>query len=307
MGPNAAIRPLAEHHQLVEGADGAGAVSDDDNRTAALPHSGDGTDQRHFTGRVEIGIGLIQNDQAWIAVKRPRESQTLPLPGREAPAALPDHRVVAIGHAEHERVNVGLLSGIDDRLGIGRLLEAGNVFSDCAVEKFAFLRQVADRTAEHIRVPLIGRSAVEPDAPAGQRPGADQGACQCRLAGTGRSDDALSVAALQGETDIAHNRLLCALNEGGKSFYRQRTGRLRQFHARPGFWNFREEALEPHPGAAETLKLRPLADRRLDRGERARHDDAGGDHDTGRHLPLERQIGAEPQNRRLKDQAHGAR
>ena len=57
-------------------------------------------------------------------------------------------------------------------------------------------------------------------------------------------------------------------------------------------------------GAACADKIAPGADQLLDRGERAPHQDRGGDHRAGRQAILDHQIRAQPQDQRLHADAH---
>ena len=80
------------------------------------------------------------------------------------------------------------------RLGVRSDAHPGDVFGDGAVEQLDRLRDESDVPAEHLRVPLVERGAVEPHAALRRPPDADERAHQRGLAGAARTDDAQRLA-----------------------------------------------------------------------------------------------------------------
>src|SRR5262245_33459973 len=68
-------------------------------------------------------------------------------------------------------------------------IEASDVLSNGSVEQLDVLWQVADVPAKLAAMPLVQSSAIKPDLTTRERPYADQGTSQRRLAGSTRPDD----------------------------------------------------------------------------------------------------------------------
>ena len=73
---------------------------------------------------VEIGVGLVEHHQEGIAVERARQSDQLPLPGRERRAAIADPRPETVRQPEDHLLHTGSLGGGKNVLRLGILVEA---------------------------------------------------------------------------------------------------------------------------------------------------------------------------------------
>ena len=128
-------------------------MADDHHRRAPSLEFVNGAGQRSLTGLVQIGVGLVEDDEARVAVDRPGETYTLALPAGKLGPGVADLRVVALGEAEDHVVGMGELRGIDDSLVIA-LSHAGDVVTDRTREQFDVLGEVADEAPELVGVPV---------------------------------------------------------------------------------------------------------------------------------------------------------
>ena len=72
-------------------------MADDHHRRAPSLEFVNGAGQRSLTGLVQIGVGLVEDDEARVAVDRPGETYTLALPAGKLGPGVADLRVVALG------------------------------------------------------------------------------------------------------------------------------------------------------------------------------------------------------------------
>ena len=178
---------VEEHHPVGE-RQRIQAVGDDKDRSPARLQLLDRLDQRRFADVVEIGVGLVEHDQAGVAIERAGEPDALALAAGQHAAAVADAGVVALGHPQDHLVHARAPGGVDDRFGID-VAEARDVLGDGAVEQLDVLRQIADRWAKRGAVPAFQRMSVEENPAFGVRPDPDQRADQCRFARARRPDD----------------------------------------------------------------------------------------------------------------------
>ena len=106
---------LVEHGDPVGEADGGQAVRDEDDGPA-LGEIGESLLHDVLALGVEIGGGLVQDEDRGILQERSREGDPLPLPPGELHAALPGQALVAVGHRDDEVVGVGGPGGALDLL-----------------------------------------------------------------------------------------------------------------------------------------------------------------------------------------------
>ena len=130
--------------------------------------------------------------------------------------------------------------------------------------------------------------------PAAGAPDPDQRPRQRRLARARRADDPQRLPRLQGEGHAAQHRLV---PRPGTIRVRLRTssraaGRGRAVRGTSG-GTLVSSCLQPRPGLPGAGQHRPLADRHLDRLQRAAHQDRPGDHRAGRQLAPQHQPGAD--------------
>jgi hypothetical protein len=125
---------VGDHRDLVGLGDGGQPVGDDDGgpaRAQALEGVGDAG----LAGRVQVGGGLVQDQQGRVGDPGPGEGDQLALPGRQQRAPLADLGVVAVGQAGDDLVGPDGAGGRLD-LGPGRLGPAeADVVQDRAREQ----------------------------------------------------------------------------------------------------------------------------------------------------------------------------
>ena len=164
-------------------------------------------------------------------------------------------------------------------------VEARDVLGDRAVEQLDVLRQVADVAAERLRA-STGRAPRRRAGRCRRRaaPDADERARQRRLAGGARPDDAERRRPPRAEADALHDRALLA---GRRRRVRFSTidvdAGVRQLSTVARLARSAREQLDSRAWlCARRYEAAPVGDRGLDRRQRARHDDRGGDHGAGR-------------------------
>ena len=172
------------------------------------------------------------------------------------------------------------------------------------VNRLTLLRQVADVPAERRR----GRTGRASRRRAGSRPRgrpeAEQRPRQRRLARAREADHAERLARLHIEADVADRRPARARRQHGElpRTASRAAGAGRAVRAgSSGGVGRAARARRPQP-CARALHQRPLAERLLDRRQRAAEHDRACHHRARRHLALQHQIGAERQHRRLQEQ-----
>ncbi len=105
---------------------------------------------------------LIEADQRRADLERRRQGDTLALAAGDLSPAYTHPGVVAIGQAQHHVMRAGGFGGPKRFLDIRLRVEPRDVLGDRPIEHRDILRQVPDMAAEHVRIPLVIGSAVEP-------------------------------------------------------------------------------------------------------------------------------------------------
>src|SRR5215207_5647339 len=222
--------PIRHHQNEIDAGERARAVRDHHDDAAAGARAQDRLGQRLLSLGVEVGVRLVKHEQERVAVERARKRDALPLPRRERGPALPDLGVVAVRETQNKVVHVGGLRRLEDRLGVGLRLEAGDVLGHGAGEQLHVLRQIADVLAERFRIPLLEGGAVEAYLAAHRRPDADEEPGERRLARGARPNDAEPVAGLERKGDVLHDEALDARRCRAHALDRKGGARPRQRH-----------------------------------------------------------------------------
>src|SRR5262249_4182364 len=122
----------------------ARAMCNHDGNAAARTNRKNGLRQRGVAFRIEIGVGLVEYHQEWIAIERARKRNALPLPRRKGDSAFPDGRVVSALKGDNHLVYAGGPGRPADRLRIRIGFKSGNILGYRASEQLHMLREVAD-------------------------------------------------------------------------------------------------------------------------------------------------------------------
>ena len=154
----------------------------DDCDAPRLPQGGDGARQRLVPACVEVGIGLVQNNQLWFAIDRAGETDPLHLTAGKPLKAIADLGGVAVGQTQDHFIHASHSGGLDHALIRSFGIETGDVFADGSCKQFQRLRKIADEAAQIVGAPLVQRRAVEPHFAMVRSPRADQNARQRRFA-----------------------------------------------------------------------------------------------------------------------------
>ena len=115
------------------------------------------------------------------------------------------------------------------------------------------------------------------------------------------------LAGLQAESDVTGHQRVHARRCHADRFDRQRSLGLGQLHHVAVFGNAGQQVVEAVPALAGRDEDAPLGDHLLDRRQRPGRQDGTGDDDAGGRLPIDHQIGADRQHRRLQRHAQRAR
>ena len=148
-------------------------MGDDDGDAAAPADRQDRLGQRRVALGVEVGVGLVEDDEERVAIERAGQRDALALAGGERGAALADLRRVAVGEVKDEVMDARRLRRLDDLLRLRVRVETGDVLGDRAGEELDVLRQVADVLAERCRdaiAPAPRRRGGRGRGPAAQAP-----------------------------------------------------------------------------------------------------------------------------------------
>ena len=119
---------------------------------------------------VQVGGGLVQEQEGGVVEKGPGQAQPLPLPAGEGVPQLADLRIVALGEAHDEVVDRRLFAGGGDLLVGGVQPGKAEVAADGVVEQVGLLGDEALHVPEIGRVDLLHASAGEGDGPLGHGP-----------------------------------------------------------------------------------------------------------------------------------------
>lgn len=121
--------------------------------------------KRRLALRIEIGIGLVQDNERGPAIERTRQRDPLALPTRKLRPAVADFGVVALGQPQDHLVATRGLGGLDDVARIGLAGKAGDVLGHGAGEQRNLLRQIAKLRSHGLAALREEVGAVEPDMP----------------------------------------------------------------------------------------------------------------------------------------------
>ncbi len=279
----------------------------DDHGYAAGIGGLDSAGQRLFAFGVEIGVGLIQHDQAPLAVKGAGKSDALALPGREPLAHLADLGVVALRQGEDQLMHLGAAGGLDDGRGRSLVIHQGDVFRDRAGEQLYPLRQETDVAPDLLGGPVGQGGIVDAHGAACERLQPDQRAGQRGLARPRRPDHPKRGAGRQIEADAEEQGLRavgqddrhlvqCQMAKGGWQFH---PGRRRMVAI--------QHRLQPLDRGAGRQKHPPAGNRLLDRRGRPSQQDGCGHHQAGRQFVVHDQQRAPSQHGDLQRQPQETR
>src|SRR5262245_28576598 len=98
---------VAEDQDLVALLERRRPMRDDDDDGAALLELPQRLLQGDFALAVEVGVGFVEHDQEWIAIKRACECDALPLSGGEHRRSVADRAVVAAREAQDHLMRTG--------------------------------------------------------------------------------------------------------------------------------------------------------------------------------------------------------
>ena len=271
-----------------------------DDRPPARLGVANRVDQRLLTLRVEIRVGLVEDQHGRVAVERARQRYSLALAAREALSARPDLGVVTLRQGQDSLMGARAPGG-GHHLGIVALLgQAGDVLVHGAGDQPRVLRQVADMPPQGVLAPLVEGRPVEAHL-AGRgppEPGEDLG--QRGLARPRRADHAQRLSRPDPEADIAQDWRASVRRRGRQTMHVNRALGRRQAGARRLGRRAGQEVAERRPSPPRALNEPPLADCLLDRGESPAEHDRGGDHHACRDLLPDHQPGARREDQRLE-------
>ena len=166
VGPPQRLRPVGHH----------------DRGGARLLEPVEGRHEQRLALGVEVRVGLVEHDQARLAVEGPGEADPLPLAARQGRPAVLETGLVALRQAKDHFVHAGQLRRADDVHPLHRGRHAGDVLGHRAGEQHRLLRQVADVAAQRrlgvvreFRPIQTDRAAFGATTPVSRRQ-----ACSCR-------------------------------------------------------------------------------------------------------------------------------
>src|SRR5829696_6465341 len=308
--------PAAVDDQDPVGVDDGRQPVGDDQAGPALEDGGQGLLDVDLGLRVEVGGGLLKVHDGRVGQQQPGDGQALLLPARQPVAALPDHRLPALGQALDQVQDPGRTAGgldlLEGRVRVG----VAEVGQDGLVEQVRVLGDQADRPPETLQLQVAHVDPVDPDGALADvvDPGHQHG--RGRLAGPGRADQGDQLAGPDAEADVVQDRLA-----GGRPDRRRPAGEagdgrlLGRRVAEPDVVELDPpgrvvEGDGPGPVADRALEVEHLEDP-LEGHERGHHVHAGvgeggqgavdlgdeggqGDNVAGPQLALEDQPGPEP-------------
>ena len=154
---------------------------------------------------VEVGGGLVEQQDRRVDEQRAREADELALPGRQRASALRDRLQVAAGELGDELVRADFTRRLLD-LGVARVGSAvRDVVADGSREEERLLGHVPEPAAVRAQVELGDRRAVDQDLPAGDVVEARDELDDRRLPGAGLADQRNRLAGLDREVDAVHD------------------------------------------------------------------------------------------------------
>ena len=114
-------------------------MRDNENGRATRFHMHDGLGQRLLAGFVEVGVRLIQDNQARRAVDSTGQPDSLTLTTGEVDAVATDNRVITFRQQKNHFVNARNSCSSDHAIWVN-IGKPGNVLADTAFEKLNILR-----------------------------------------------------------------------------------------------------------------------------------------------------------------------
>ncbi|MBK8838572.1 MAG: hypothetical protein IPO30_07735 [Hyphomonadaceae bacterium] len=300
---------VANSQQPVRDPHHAHAMGDDDDGCAARLGRVDGADECGFALVIEMGIGLVKDQERRRAVECARQCDALRLAMREAAPAHAQHRIVALWQPRDQIVDASRLRSFHHELRPSPwidFLEPRNVVGNRAGKERDILRQVSRVPPQPGVIPARDVGSVDAD----NAFSGGQHACRrAREAGLSRSrgsNHADRLTRRDGECNLVKKGPLAGRGCDGHRFEVEPAGWVRQLRTRRPACTApkrnRESAhrLEPrHCGAPRMRKL-------FDRSKSARRHDRHGDQCAGRDLFLDCKHGACRQDGHLQADPHGA-
>src|SRR5215470_10720308 len=153
---------LVEDEDRVGGQDGGQPVGDD-QRGAAPQQVGQGGLDVVFGEAVQVGGGLVQNDDLRVAQDDPGDRQPLFFPAGQPVATLADDSVVAVGQGADELVQVRRLRGAGQVGVAGTGAGVAQVVGDRGVKQEGVLEHHAQLGRERGSGDLAQVGAVDQD------------------------------------------------------------------------------------------------------------------------------------------------
>src|SRR5215212_419361 len=308
--------PAAVDDQDPVGVDDGRQPVGDDQAGPALEGGGQGPLDLHLGLGVEVGGGLVEDDDGRVGQQQPGDGQALLLPARQPVAALADHRLPPFGQAFDQVQDPGPPAGVLDLLQARVRPGVAEVGQDGVVEQVRVLGDQADGGPQALQLQVADVDAVDPDVALADvvDPGDQHG--RGRLAGPRRADQGDQLAGADREADVVQDRLAGGGPDGGGAPGEAGDGRL--LGRRVAEADVVE--LDPPGRVLQGDGAGPVADRALEvehledplEGHERGHDvhpgvgqgregavdlgDQGGqgDHVAGPELALEDQAGPEP-------------
>ncbi len=207
--------PAGLHHQdQVRGPDGGQPVRDDEGRPA-LQRLREGLLDGRLGGVVQVGGGLVQQDDPLPGEEQPGDGHALALTAGEAVAALPDHRVQAVGQGAHQVVQAGAAQRVP-QVGLARGGRGQQqVGADGVVEEVAVLGDHAEGVAQRFRGQVPHVDSAHPHRARVDVVEARQQLRDGRLAGAGGADEGHGLPGFGAEGDAVQDLGASARVQGG--------------------------------------------------------------------------------------------
>src|SRR5215471_373969 len=180
--------PMCDHHHSASFGDPPHVVLDD-----------------VFALVIERARRLVEDQDARIHDQSSCYGDTLPLPTRKARAALPDHRVVAIGQLENEFMGTGQLRRGDDPMHGQGWIGKGDVVPDGTIEQDVFLKHDPDLPAQPGDVDHPEINAVHKHTAALRHVKSLDELCERGFSRAGGPDDADHLTGRNAQCDIFEN------------------------------------------------------------------------------------------------------
>src|SRR5829696_10205511 len=218
--------PAAVDDQDPVGVDDGRQPVGDDQAGPALEGGGQGLLDVDLGLRVEVGGGLVEDDDGRVGQQQPGDGQALLLPARQPVATLPDHRLPPLGQALDQVQDPGRPAGVLDLLQ-GRVRPGvAQVGPDGVVEQVRVLGDQADGGPQALQLQVADVDAVDPDGALADvvDPGDQHG--RGRLAGPRRTDQGDQLAGADGEADVVQDRLAGCGPDRGRAAGEAGDGRL---------------------------------------------------------------------------------